>query len=154
MEISAANTYNKFLDGQEMAKLTQDVNSFNKVLADSKVKTSQNLDKDDFLKILMVQLSHQDPTDPMKDRDFIAQMAQFSSLEQMTNMSKNFGDLTSLFTAGQASQMLGKDVEIAQGTETVQGKVTEVTTGKYPQVFVDGRFYDFSQITKVKEMED
>lgn len=154
MEISTALPYNKMLDGHEMAKLTQEVDSFNKVLNDGKVKTSQSLDKDDFLKILMTQLTYQDPTDPMKDRDFIAQMAQFSSLEQMTNMSRNFGDLASLFSAGQASQVLGKQVEIPVGGDVITGRVTEVTTGKYPQVFVGDRYYDFSQVTKVMELEE
>ncbi|MFD2638277.1 flagellar hook assembly protein FlgD [Piscibacillus salipiscarius] len=49
-----------------------------------------NLDKDAFLKILMTQLTNQDPLDPMKDQDFVAQMASFSQLEQMTNMSSGF----------------------------------------------------------------
>ncbi|MCL1875275.1 MAG: flagellar hook assembly protein FlgD [Synergistaceae bacterium] len=48
----------------------------------------QDLDKDAFLRLLVTQLANQDPTNPMEDREFIAQMAQFSSLEQMVNMTK------------------------------------------------------------------
>ena len=47
----------------------------------------QDLDKDVFLRLLVTQLANQDPTNPIDDREFIAQMAQFSSLEQMVNMT-------------------------------------------------------------------
>lgn len=50
---------------------------------------SNILGKDDFLKILMTQIQNQNPLDPMEDKEFIAQMTQFSSLEQMTNMSQS-----------------------------------------------------------------
>lgn len=46
--------------------------------------------KDDFMKLLIAQLQNQDPTNPMQDTEFIAQMAQFSALEQTMNLSKAF----------------------------------------------------------------
>lgn len=54
----------------------------------NKYDGKNDLDKDAFLKLLTTQLSNQDPLSPMEDREFIAQLAQFSSLEQMTAMNK------------------------------------------------------------------
>jgi flagellar basal-body rod modification protein FlgD len=62
------------------------------------------LDRDAFLQLLITQLRHQDPLNPMDDRDFIAQMAQFSTLEQMQQ-------LNSAFERNQAFGMIGRNID-------------------------------------------
>ncbi|HSH50732.1 MAG TPA: flagellar hook capping FlgD N-terminal domain-containing protein [Bacteroidales bacterium] len=59
----------------------------------SSQKNNNDLDKDAFLRLLTTQLSNQDPLNPIEDREFIAQLAQFTSLEQMQNLNKNFETL-------------------------------------------------------------
>jgi flagellar basal-body rod modification protein FlgD len=66
----------------ERARNEQLVNTINKEINGDKPAPNNVLDKNDFLEILITQLQNQDPTEPMKDKEFIAQMAQFSSLEQ------------------------------------------------------------------------
>ncbi|GHT57291.1 hypothetical protein FACS1894109_08980 [Spirochaetia bacterium] len=111
----------------------------------------QNLGKDDFLKILITQLSYQDPSAPMEDKEFIAQMAQFSTLEQMTGMAGDFARLTELLAGSEAGSALGKSVELSQGDEIIQGSVKAITRGTNPQVMVNGTYYDWAKVTKVFE---
>ena len=74
---------------------------------------SNELGKDEFMKILMTQLQHQDPLSPMDDREFISQMATFSSLEQMMNMTNSIDMLVQSQLVSpviQYSHMIGKEV--------------------------------------------
>lgn len=64
--------------------------------SDTSKANSQKLGKDQFLNILLTQLQHQDPMNPLEDKDFIAQMAQFSSLEQLTNLNTAVGKMSGL----------------------------------------------------------
>ena len=139
------------LTAQEQARTSQQVDAFNKTLNEGKgAKANAALDKNDFLKILITQLSHQDPTQPMDDKAFVSQMAQFSSLEQMTNMSEGLAKVADLISRSQAVSLLGSAVEIGSGESTVSGIVEAVTSGNFPQVLVNGQYYDFSQVQKVK----
>ncbi|BBB93181.1 MAG TPA: flagellar hook assembly protein FlgD [Methylomusa anaerophila] len=78
-------------------------NSTNNSTTPTTAKANDELGKNDFLKLLITQLQYQDPMSPMEDKDFIAQMAQFSSLEQMQNMN------SSMLTT-QATALIGKDI--------------------------------------------
>lgn len=125
------------------------VDQFNKKNTVNGRTASQELGKDDFLKLLLTQLSHQDPTTPMDNNQFIAQMAQFSSLEQMNNMSNGFTKLASLMNNSDAYSTLGKTVEISNGDANITGMVDGVTRGEKPQVKVNGMYYDLERISAV-----
>jgi flagellar basal-body rod modification protein FlgD len=142
---------NVMMSSTELAELNREVDAYNKALNAGKTVTAGGeMGKDEFLKILITQLSHQDPTEPMQDKEFIAQMAQFSSLEQMTNVSSEISKVSALLAKGQAVSLLGRMVQIAAGSQIVEGTVDEVSGGDYPQILVNGLFYDVSQVQKVR----
>jgi flagellar basal-body rod modification protein FlgD len=138
------------LNAREIADLTRQVNDYNNTITQGK-NPQQNLGKDDFLKILITQLAYQDPTAPMEDKEFIAQMAQFSTLDQMTSMANDFARITELIAGSEASNALGKSVELTEGEQIVRGPVKAVTRGAIPQVLVNGVYYQWDQVTRVFE---
>ena len=119
--------------------------------------TNDTLGKDAFLKLLIAELSNQDPLNPMEDREFISQMATFSSLEQMQNMNNT---LTSMSEANKfnAVQYIGKAVafmategegDSATTTQKVavvnhvwfdpkEGTILDTTEGEVPLEKVEG----------------
>ncbi|MFJ7648146.1 flagellar hook assembly protein FlgD [Lysinibacillus sp. NPDC097279] len=125
-------------------KITNDL-YYSNYTAPTKQTGNSELGKDAFLKLLITQLQHQDPTNPMDDRDFIAQMAQFSSLEQMQNMTKA---MESLLMSQQQTQLMnytsfvGKEVKWHELTEEVDADnkpVINEGTGVIQSLkFVDG----------------
>ncbi|MDR7235671.1 flagellar hook assembly protein FlgD [Neobacillus drentensis] len=112
------------------------------------------LGKDDFLRILVTQLANQDPSNPLQDKDFIAQMATFSSLEQMTNLNKSFEK----FTSNQINQFtaaIGKEISWTP-TDSFTSN-TGVVNGVSSQ---DGNYFylvgndkvPVGQVTEIKEV--
>ena len=140
---------NTQLSAQEKTCVDNAVNTYNKSLVHEGRKTSNELGKDDFLKLLITQLSNQDPTSPMEDTQFISQMAQFSSLEQMTNMSTSFSKMADFLNSQEAAGTLGKTVELNLGDTSVQGIVEGATRGENPQILVNGMYYSMDKIKAI-----
>jgi len=146
-------TLQSVMTAQERVDVTRWAEAENRRLAQEfsqrTTQPNQSLGKDDFLRILITQLSHQDPTAPMQDNEFIAQMAQFSALEQMTNMASDFARIARMLQSTEAASALGHSVEVDLGNEVVQGVVQAVTRDEVPQVLVNGRFFNWEQVVKV-----
>lgn len=111
----------------------------------------QALGQEDFLKLLVAQLTTQDPLSPQKDTEFIAQMAQFNSLEQSRGMMADLSQMRTDQEFARAHGLLGRQVEIqTQDGKTVQGmvKAVQVVDGR-PQLLVGGETYELSQVNSV-----
>lgn len=113
-----------------------------------------NLGRDEFLKILITQISHQDPTQPLQDKEFIAQMAQFTSVEQLSNMAAEMKALRQ--SIGWSSSLIGKSINwTLTDAETQQpvvktGKVTAINIKEGNQyVHVAGQDVPLEQISKI-----
>jgi len=112
-----------------------------------------NLGADDFMKLLSTQLTSQDPLDPMKDTEFISQMANFTSLEQMRTLSEGFKSFAAQQAMASAPSYIGRQVTVtdtASKTGTTTGVVTaiELKDGA-PVVVIGGKSYSTSSITKI-----
>lgn len=111
------------------------------------------LDQDAFLKLLVAQLTYQDPMNPVSNGDFSAQMAQFSALEQMVAMNKNIGAMYVEQSVVEAAGMIGKTV---YGTDTAGqqagGSVSGVSiSGGIPYLELDtGAFVSLYNVTRIE----
>jgi flagellar basal-body rod modification protein FlgD len=105
---------------------------------------AKTLGQDDFLKLLMVQLTSQDPMSPMKDTEFIAQMAQFSALQQSQAMQTEMAQL-------QANSLIGRTVTLSDGQgNAVSGTVDSVLIDSgVPQLVVAGQTYELNQLLSI-----
>jgi len=138
------------MSSQDLAELNRNVTDYNNRLRNEYQRVPQQvMGRDEFLKLLLTQLANQDPTAPLEDREFIAQMAQFSSLEQMTNMAADFAKLARLLQGAEATSALGKSVEIFDGDNIIQGSVQAVSREENPKIIVNGYYYHWDQVTKV-----
>ena len=112
----------------------------------------QVLGQEDFLKLLTVQFSSQDPLKPMEDTSFIAQMANFSSLEIMNNMRASMANLSNSQQLSAAQLLLGKDVEVLdEDNNRATGMVSAVfMDGDKTMIRVGSRDYDVASVSRIQ----
>lgn len=133
----AAVKDDKFVDGNTAITSTRT----------NKLGTS-NLDKDSFLQLLVCQMQNQDPLNPSTDTEFVSQLATFSQLEQLQNLS-------STSEKSQAFSLVGKEVVLTTedssgATKYVTGTVDFINvSGATVKLSVDGNLYDQDQIYSV-----
>jgi len=113
---------------------------------------TQTLGINQFLQLLAVQMENQDPLNPTSDTQFISQMAQFTSLQQMTTLNSTMTSYVSQEQPVEAQSYLGQQVSLTSSTgATVSGTVTGITvpSGGTPQIVVNGTSYDPSTVTAI-----
>ncbi len=114
--------------------------------------TQKALTQEDFLELVVAQMTNQDPLNPRQDTEFIAQMAQFSTLEQSKSMQQDIAALRSEQQLLQANAVLGHVValEDEQGT-LIRGPVSAIQLeAGTPKLVVNGQPYDLSTLLSVE----
>ena len=114
--------------------------------------TSQTLSEQDFLNLLVTQMTSQDPLNPMTNQDMLSQMVQFSTLQGNTTMQSTLAGMQSGQSFSEANSMVGQQVNLqtdANG-DTAQGVVSgvDLSTGT-PQIIVNGQSYNLDQVLSV-----
>lgn len=132
-----------------------DISSLNSVNSNYNKNTNSsnigsNLGKDDFLKILSAQLQYQDPMSSGDNTEFIAQMAQFSALEQMQNLNNSFMGMMQTLNVQFGSELVGKNVTIEVEGDNIEGIVEKVKLNSDGiQISVDGKDYFMNDIIEI-----
>lgn len=104
------------------------VDAIGGVLNAQDTNTTQNntINQEDFIRLFLTQLQFQDPLEPVDNREFLAQLAQFTSLEQSRQTSQNTTDLLSMNATTQAVGLLNRQVEVSGLATAFTGTVTAV----------------------------
>jgi len=139
---------NSFLPSAKIKDFTERKISSDKILR----QPNNQLGKDEFLKLLVTQMTHQDPLNPVDDKAFIAQMAQFSQLEQLMNMNKSLESFGRYREQENNIVFLGKKVRVVDPSsgESFIGKVSElVLTEDGCKFKISDRLFDRKDIQAI-----
>ena len=115
---------------------------------------SSTVNKDEFLRLFVAQLQNQSPMDPLKGHEFIAQLAQFSSVEQLTNINSSFADTLKFQQLSGGSEFIGKNATFyneATGNldeGVIQGAMTD---GETISVVINNQQIPISNVTGIYE---
>ena len=107
------------------------------VTASSSALQANSMGMEDFLKILLTQLMYQDPLKPVDNQEFMAQMAQFTALEQSQQLNEKMSLLVSNQAALQSVGLIGRTVDLMSNGAQVTGTVTALAlSGESPSITV------------------
>lgn len=118
---------------------------------DTTSTSSQTLTQADFLKLLVAQMTSQDPLNPTDSQDLLTQTVQLSTLQSNNSLQSTLSQLGGNQTLAQASTMLGRQVTVqATSSTTAQGVVTgiDLSSGT-PEIVVNGTSYNLSQVLSI-----
>ncbi|MDR1440660.1 MAG: flagellar biosynthesis protein FlgD [Clostridiales bacterium] len=132
-----------------------DNNAFVQEIIDrGKAEATRNtgeLGKEEFLNLLVLQLRYQDPLNPMEDKEFIAQMAQFSALEQMQNMNASANATKAFSLIGKYVGATLSDESTGQSQEVVGHVESVYISGSKTYVVVDGKQVPIENVHSISE---
>jgi flagellar basal-body rod modification protein FlgD len=110
--------------------VTNAINAATATATSAKSTSKNTLGKDSFMKMMIAQLQNQDPLNPMDGTAFVAQLAQFSSLEQLQNLNDVMSTLPTYlgsFSNAQMANLIGSEATAAGNVITVSGSSTKIT---------------------------
>lgn len=108
------------------------------------------LGKDDFLAIMAAQLQYQDPLSGGDNTQYVAQLAQFSSLEQMQNLNLSISEMVYFQYIQYGSQLVGKNVTLYDGQQQIKGVVEKVSMQNGDiSIMVNGMRYKLHQVEEI-----
>lgn len=98
-----------------------------------------SLDYDAFLKLLIAQMQNQDPLEPMKSSDYVAQLATFSQVEKSVEMNTRLSEVLSAVQMQQASSIVGQTLTSADGTVSGVVQSSKIVNGTVVGILADGQ---------------
>ena len=137
---------------EALAAATSSENPRSSSLSKQENSGGSYMQMEDFLQLLTSQISNQDPLEPMKDTEFISQMANIASLEQMQQFTKGFESFASSQKDMVAQAYLGRIVTIGDQGNEVEGLVDSVEKSSDGSITIEvsGNSYDPKDITRVR----
>lgn len=108
-----------------------------------------NLDQDAFLQILVTQLQNQDPLNPVNSEDFVSQMAELTSVEQLTSLNQNISELHAKQDKQTVLNLLDKEVAVKNDNgELVTGMVNGASFDEGAKLKIDSQYYNVDSIVE------
>ncbi|NDV85728.1 flagellar hook assembly protein FlgD [Aurantimonas aggregata] len=118
--------------------------------AQTTAEKSSTLDYDSFLKLLVAEMSHQDPLNPTDSTQYISQFASFSSVEQAIQTNKKLDSLMTVSALTQANSLIGRTATSADGSVTGTVEAVRVVDGGVQAVLGGGKTLMLESGTTVK----